>query len=99
MKHLGNLECIDCGGSHDIYANERGHLTSVDKCPGRVPMGNATDAQKTEMSDGIRAVDICIDELKQGFDEGDWDQVQAIADEAIVRLNSINLTAREVKKS
>lgn len=99
MKHLGNVECIDCGGSHDIYANEQGHLTSIDKCPGRTPQGAATASQKIEISDNIRAVETCISELKGRFDEGDWDQIQALSDEATVRLNSIHLTAKEVKKS
>jgi hypothetical protein len=99
MKHLGNVECIDCGGSHDIYAAENGLLGSIEKCPGAALQCSATSAQKVEISDGIRAAETCIAEVKQRFDEGDWDQVQAICDEAVVRLNSIHLTAKEVLKS
>jgi hypothetical protein len=99
MKHLGNVECIDCGGSHDIYANPQGLLTSLEKCNGRTPQGTATPVQLTEISDNIRAVEVVIGELKGRFDEGDWDQIQALTDEATVRLNSIHLTAKDVKKS
>ena len=99
MKHLGNVECIDCGGNHEIFANDGGMLTSLVKCPGPTPSGSATGAQSTEMSDAVRHTETCITELKSRFEEGDWDQVRALADEATIKLNTIALTASEIAKS
>ena len=98
LEHLGNIQCVDCGDSHDIYKNEAGLLTSIDKCHGKVPKG-ASREQKIEITDSLRHVESVIDVLKKRFDEGDWEQIRALADEAIVKLNTINLTAGEVEKS
>lgn len=99
MKHLGNVECIDCGGSHDIYAGEGGLLGSVEKCPGPVTQGTASPAQSTEMSDAVRHTENCINELKRRFEEGDWDQVRVLAEEATMKLNTVAATALEIAKT
>ncbi len=99
MKHLGSVECIDCGGSHNIYAGEGGLLGSAEKCPGPIAQGTPSQAQSTEITDAVRHTENCINELKRRFEEGDWDQVRVLSEEATFKLNTIAMTASEISKS
>jgi hypothetical protein len=98
LDQLGTLKCADCGDTHTIMKDENGLLTSLERCKGRAPK-QATRAQSTEIADNIRHVDSVVGDLKLSFDEGDWDQIRTLADEAIVKLNAINLTAGDIEKS
>lgn len=98
LEHLGNLKCAECGDTHSIMKDPNGLLTSLERCKGKAPK-SATKAQQVEIADGIRHVDSVVGDLKLSFDEGDWDQVRTLCDEAIVKLNAINLTAGDIEKS
>ena len=98
MKHLGNVKCADCGGSHDIYAGEGGLLGSIEKCPGPVTQGTPSGSQSTGMTDAVRYTENCINELKRRFEEGDWDQVRVLAEEATFKLSTVAMTASEITK-
>ena len=97
MQHLTDLQCKDCGESHGIYKGVDGYLISLEKCKGKIE-GAATKEEKLAMEESISHTKDCLSELMDRFHEGNWYQVQALADEMTIKLNSLCITVAGIGK-